>query len=181
MVWHRSLARDRMVEFVTNLNMIVWLLNVVGIVVISLSVGLLNVIFFMQRANEFGLLAALGYTKRFLVRPTFLEAAFTVATGWVLGILFLSGDLLGDKCSPLRSPRPRATFYPHAPRPPVHGSRAHHRDALQRRHCDVAAVAHGRGRHHRAARLSLAELGLSPFEGGQATASTQTAWLGSYR
>lgn len=90
-VWHRSLARELMADFVANLNMIVWLLNVVGIVVISLSVGLLNVIFFMQRANEFGLLAALGYTKRFLVRRTFLEAAFTVGAGWALGILFSQG------------------------------------------------------------------------------------------
>ena len=42
----------------------------------------------MQRANEFGLLAALGYTKRFLIRRTFLEVTVSVAIGWLLGILF---------------------------------------------------------------------------------------------
>ena len=41
----------------------------------------------MQGANEFGLLAAPGYTKRFLTARTFLEAAVTVAVGWRLGIL----------------------------------------------------------------------------------------------
>ena len=59
--------------------------------VVALALGLLNVIFFMQRANEFGLLAALGYTKRYLSLRTFLEAVVTVVAGWALGILLSQG------------------------------------------------------------------------------------------
>ncbi len=77
-VIHRSLARRRLENLTTNIDTIVWILNVGSITVLSLALGLLNVIYFMQRANEFGLLAALGYTRRFLVRRTFLEVAVTV-------------------------------------------------------------------------------------------------------
>ena len=90
-VIHRSRARRNFENFTTNIDMIVWILNVGSIAVLSLALGLLNVIFFMQRANEFGLLAALGYTKQYLMRRTFLEAAVTVSAGWVVGILFSYG------------------------------------------------------------------------------------------
>ena len=85
--FHRTKARQRLNDDLTNANMVIWVLNATSIVVLALALGLLNVIFFMQRANEFGLLAALGYTKRFLTARTFLEAAVTVAVGWGLGIL----------------------------------------------------------------------------------------------
>ncbi len=70
-----------------NVNTIIWILNAISIVVLTLALGLLNIIFFMQRGNEFGLLAAIGYTKGFLMRRTFLESAVTVVVGWTLGIL----------------------------------------------------------------------------------------------
>ena len=90
-VVHRSLAQRRQENLTTNIDTIVWILNVGSIVVLSLALGLLNIIYFMQRANEFGLLAALGYARRFLVRRAFLEVAVTVALGWVVGILFSYG------------------------------------------------------------------------------------------
>ena len=85
--FHRTKAKQRLDDELANVNVIIWVLNAMSIVVLALALGLLNVIFFMQRANEFGLLAALGYTKRFLTMRTFLEAAVTVAAGWALGIL----------------------------------------------------------------------------------------------
>ena len=90
-VLHRSKVRRNFENLTTNIDTIVWILNALSIAVIALALGLLNVIFFMQRANEFGLLAALGYTKRFLMRRVFTEAAVTVAMGWVLGILLSFG------------------------------------------------------------------------------------------
>ncbi|MCH7736859.1 MAG: hypothetical protein IH872_05595, partial [Chloroflexi bacterium] len=90
-VIHRSIARRNFENLTRNIDTIVWILNAMSIAVIALALGLLNVIFFMQRANEFGLLAALGYTKRFLMRRVFTEAAVTVAMGWVLGILLSIG------------------------------------------------------------------------------------------
>lgn len=89
--FHRTEARQELDEELANINMILWILNGISIVVLSLALGLLNVIFFMQRANEFGLLAALGYTKGFLAVRTFLEAVVTVAVGWALGILLSQG------------------------------------------------------------------------------------------
>ncbi len=86
-VFHHTKAQRRLDEDLANVNMIIWILNAVSIIVLALALGLLNIIFFMQRANEFGLLAALGYTKRFLTGRTLLEATVTVAAGWALGIL----------------------------------------------------------------------------------------------
>ena len=90
-VLHRSFVQRRFESFTINIDMIIWILNVGSIVVLSLALGLLNIIFFMQRANEFGLLAALGYARRFLVRRTFMEVAVTATAGWVAGILFTYG------------------------------------------------------------------------------------------
>ena len=89
--FHRTKARRELGEELANVNLIIWILNGTSILVLALALGLLNVIFFMQRANEFGLLAALGYTKRFLSIRTFSEAVVTVAAGWALGILLSQG------------------------------------------------------------------------------------------
>ena len=89
--FHRTAARRELAEELANIDVIIWILNGMSIVVLSLALGLLSVIFFMQRANEFGLLAALGYTKGFLSMRTVLEAVVTVAAGWALGILLSQG------------------------------------------------------------------------------------------
>ena len=75
----------------TNIDTVVWILNAMSIAVMSLALGLLNVIFFMQRGNEFGLLAAIGYAKGNLMRRVFLESTVTVIAGWVLGVLLAIG------------------------------------------------------------------------------------------
>lgn len=69
------------------LDMILWALNVVTIVVIALSISFLNIIFFMQRANEFGLLAALGYSRGYIVRKTIAESVGMVVVGWLVGVV----------------------------------------------------------------------------------------------
>ena len=40
----------------------------------------------MQLANEFGLLASLGYSKGFLTAKTLLEAGLAVVFSWLLGL-----------------------------------------------------------------------------------------------
>ena len=94
-VLHSSRARRNFESMKANIDIILWMLNAVTIAVIALALGLLNVIVFMQRANEFGLLAAIGYTKSILMRRVFLEAAATVAVGWMLGILLSIGIYAG--------------------------------------------------------------------------------------
>jgi ABC-type antimicrobial peptide transport system permease subunit len=59
---------------------------IIVILVISISVALLNIIFFMQRANEFGLLAALGFSRRFILFKTLKESFLQVVFGWSMGI-----------------------------------------------------------------------------------------------
>jgi ABC-type antimicrobial peptide transport system permease subunit len=76
-------------EFSENIDLLLWALNIIIVTIITFAVSLLNIIFFMQRANEFGLLAALGYSRRFILFRTFLESVFLIIFGWFLGI-FLS-------------------------------------------------------------------------------------------
>ncbi len=72
---------------VGSMDTIVWLINVIIIAVISFSVGLLNMIFFMQRRNEIGLLAALGYSRGFLIRRSLAESLTPTTVAWALGLV----------------------------------------------------------------------------------------------
>jgi len=55
---------------------------------ITSSIALLQIIFFMQRANEFGLLAAIGYSRSFIIIRTITESILNIILGWFLGIIF---------------------------------------------------------------------------------------------
>ena len=55
--------------------------------VITLMMGLLINIYQSQRLVEFGLLQAVGYTKKKLVLRSLFENVLIVALGWVLGLL----------------------------------------------------------------------------------------------
>ncbi len=61
-------------------------INVVIIVVLSLGVGLLNMIYFRQRLPEFGLLTGIGFSRSFLVRRVTLEALVLTVIGWLVGV-----------------------------------------------------------------------------------------------
>ncbi len=61
-------------------------LNVVIITVLSLGVGLLNMIYFRQRTGEFGILAGIGFSRTFLVRRVTLEAFALTIVAWLLGM-----------------------------------------------------------------------------------------------
>jgi len=70
---------------------LVWSLDVIVMLVICISVALLNVIYFMQRSQEFGVLSALGYTKDFLLKKTFLESLGLTIIAWILGVGIAEG------------------------------------------------------------------------------------------
>jgi len=61
-------------------------LNVVIITVLSLGVGLLNMIYFRQRTGEFGILSGIGFSRSFLVRRVTLEALVLTIVAWLLGM-----------------------------------------------------------------------------------------------
>lgn len=80
----------------TMFTILYQILNVVIgtlVVVITLMMGMLINIFLSQRLQEFGLLQALGYTKRALLRRVLLETTFFVVGGWLLGLMVAFGLL----------------------------------------------------------------------------------------
>jgi len=73
----------------TMFNILYQILNVVIgtlVIVITLMMGMLINIFLSQRVQEFGLLQALGYTKRSLLNRVLLETTIFVVGGWILGL-----------------------------------------------------------------------------------------------
>lgn len=61
--------------------------------VITLVVGLLINIYQLQRTQEYGLLQALGFTKKQLVLRALFESTAVVIVGWILGVLLSVGLL----------------------------------------------------------------------------------------
>ncbi len=57
------------------------------VAVITLMMGMLINIYQGQRTVEYGLLQAIGYNKRQLLRRSVVEAVLVVVAGWVLGLL----------------------------------------------------------------------------------------------
>lgn len=82
---------NRMEVSFGSLDLVFLVVSLILVVVISISVALLKIIFFMQRANEFGLLAAIGYSKKFILRRTMLEVFVIILVGWGLGIVVTWG------------------------------------------------------------------------------------------
>jgi len=77
-------------------NILYKILNVVIatlVFVITLMMGMLINIYLSQRLVEFGLLQALGYTKRQLLYRVLKETVSVVLIGWALGVLLAYGLL----------------------------------------------------------------------------------------
>src|SRR5437868_9470331 len=73
-------------SLIQNLDAINRFLVILVTVVLSLVVGLLNNLFFRQRMNEFGLLAALGYSRWGLIRRVAWESLGVTVAAWCLGV-----------------------------------------------------------------------------------------------
>jgi ABC-type antimicrobial peptide transport system permease subunit len=71
-----------------SMDTIVWAINSIVVLVLSLLAGLLNLIYFLDRSNEFGLLLGIGYSRSFVIRRALLEALLLTIIAWVFGILF---------------------------------------------------------------------------------------------
>lgn len=85
----RQLAEFR--KEMANLDVIIWVINAVVITVLSLAMGLLNTIYFMQRMGEYGILAAIGYRPGVLVKRTLFEVLSLTAVSWGLGLILSQG------------------------------------------------------------------------------------------
>ena len=77
-------------------NILYKILNVVIgtlVVVITIMMGMLINIYQSQRLVEFGLLQALGYTKKSLLKRVLTESIILIAIGWLLGVVVAYGFL----------------------------------------------------------------------------------------
>jgi len=63
------------------------------VLVITTMMGMLMNIYQSQRLVEFGLLQALGYTKKQLLSRVVIETVFVVVFGWLLGLVAAYGLL----------------------------------------------------------------------------------------
>lgn len=71
-----------------SMDAIVWAINSIVVLVLSLLAGLLNLIYFMDRMNEFGLLLGIGYARSFVIRRALIESLLLTLLAWVFGIVF---------------------------------------------------------------------------------------------
>ncbi|HZQ09741.1 MAG TPA: ABC transporter permease [Anaerolineae bacterium] len=79
--WNRFIERT-----LSQYDTLVTAINVVIIFVLSLGVGLLNMIYFRQRTSEFGVLEGIGFSRAFLMRRVTLEALLLTVVAWILGL-----------------------------------------------------------------------------------------------
>ncbi len=73
-------------SLIANLDTINRFLIILVTLVLSLVVGLLNNLFFRQRMNEFGLLAAVGYSRWGLIMRVGWESLGVTLAAWALGV-----------------------------------------------------------------------------------------------
>jgi FtsX-like permease family protein len=73
-------------SLIANLETINRFLILLVTLVLALVVGLLNNLFFRQRMNEFGLLAAVGYSRWSLIMRVAWESLGVTIASWVLGV-----------------------------------------------------------------------------------------------
>jgi|GEM_PF-2344972 len=73
-------------SLIANLDTINRFLIILVTIVLSLVVGLLNNLFFRQRMNEFGLLAAVGYSRWALIMRVAWESLGVTLAAWGLGV-----------------------------------------------------------------------------------------------
>jgi ABC-type antimicrobial peptide transport system permease subunit len=73
-------------SLIANLDSINRFLVLLVTIVLSLVVGLLNNLFFRQRMNEFGLLAAVGYSRWGLILRVAWESMGVTLAAWAIGV-----------------------------------------------------------------------------------------------
>ncbi|MDT8717585.1 ABC transporter permease [Clostridium sp. 19966] len=78
-------------QLILSVNSLEFILNIVIILVLSISLGNLNYIGFINRKNEFEILYAVGYKRGFLYRKTVRENFLNSLAAFISGIIFTAG------------------------------------------------------------------------------------------
>src|SRR5947199_2793090 len=81
-----SYIKGKIDSLIANLDVINRFLILLVTIVLSLVVGLLNNLFFRQRMNEFGLLAAVGYSRWGLILRVVWESLGVTLASWLMGV-----------------------------------------------------------------------------------------------
>jgi len=87
-------ARDYFESESQNMDLMLWIVNFLVVVIISLAMGLLNTVHFQGRLKEYGLLAAIGLTPKRLAYRAFQEIVILALTGFAMGIAMGKGILV---------------------------------------------------------------------------------------
>lgn len=71
---------------VRMLDWLLWSINLVTVAVLAVAMGLLNNLYYLQRMDEYGILAAIGMGRRALLRRALAEVAAITAASWAAGL-----------------------------------------------------------------------------------------------
>lgn len=96
-VWTYAELQEETHRAFQNLYFITGIVVVVVAFMLATMTGLLANIYFQQRLVEFGLLQAIGYTRRELLWRVSAETIAVVVLGWVLGVASALGALFWAK------------------------------------------------------------------------------------
>jgi len=96
-VWTYAELQEETHRAFRNLYFITGVVVVVVSLMLATMTGLLANIYFQQRLVEFGLLQAIGYTRRELLTRVSLETITVVLAGWALGVLVTMAVLMWAK------------------------------------------------------------------------------------
>lgn len=86
-------VRERFRSESQNMDLLLWLVNLLVIAIVSFAMGLLNMVHFLNRMKEYSLLAAIGMTSVQLVKRAFQEVLILALVGYGLGMAASKGVL----------------------------------------------------------------------------------------
>jgi len=91
-------SRERLSrQFMQGIVMVFALAESVITAVVTIAIGMVNYVYFIQRRREFGILHTLGLSRRRLIFRAVLEAAALIALAWLISaVICLSGMLLAQ-------------------------------------------------------------------------------------
>lgn|GEM_PF-5398582 len=85
-VYTKGAEQQEYRQDVRMLNWLLWSINLVTVGVLAVAMGLLNNLYYMQRMDEYGILAAMGLTHGLLLRRALVEVAAITSASWGAGL-----------------------------------------------------------------------------------------------
>lgn len=79
--------KDKLEEQINGLNTTLLIIILVVVSVLSISVGALMYITYMQRTDEFGILYAIGYSKKYIIKKISKEIIYLNIFSWITGMI----------------------------------------------------------------------------------------------